>query len=90
MYSVASIKACEFRTTGCFDVPLNQSELIFGLSSKQTIFGMRDLPRDKSMFAAIRRASSPRALLFVVSLFKFGRPLPHPIQIEPAKLDLSF
>ena len=25
MYSVASIKACEFRTTDCFDVPLNQS-----------------------------------------------------------------
>jgi hypothetical protein len=46
MYSVASIKPCEFRTTGCFDVPLNQSiELIFGLSSKQTIFGMGDLPR---------------------------------------------
>jgi hypothetical protein len=46
MYSVASIKACEFRTTGCFDVPLNQSiELIFGLSSKQTIFGMGGLPR---------------------------------------------
>jgi hypothetical protein len=25
MYSVVSIKACEFRTTDCFDVPLNQS-----------------------------------------------------------------
>jgi hypothetical protein len=24
MYSVASIKACEFRTIDCFDVPLNQ------------------------------------------------------------------
>src|SRR5262249_39053926 len=27
MYSVASIKACEFRTTDCFDVPLNQSTI---------------------------------------------------------------
>jgi hypothetical protein len=46
MYSVVPIKACQFRTTDCFDVPLNQSiELIFGLSSKQTIFGMGDLPR---------------------------------------------
>jgi len=45
MYSGASLKAGEFRTTNCFDVPLNQSiELIFGLSSKQTIFGMGDLP----------------------------------------------
>ena len=35
MYSVVSMKACEFRTTDCFDVPLNQSIIrrdgVFGL-----------------------------------------------------------
>ena len=35
MYSIVSMKACEFRTTDCFDVPLNQSIIrgdgVFGL-----------------------------------------------------------
>jgi hypothetical protein len=34
MYSAASIKACEFRTADCFDLPLNQS---IARSSEQTI-----------------------------------------------------
>jgi hypothetical protein len=40
------------------------------------------------------RRNPPRiivaSLLFVISLFKFGRPLPRPIRIKPAKLDLAF
>src|SRR5262249_57870548 len=47
MYSGASLKTCEFRTTNCFDVPLNQSiELIFGLSSKVAGYKNTASPRD--------------------------------------------
>ena len=42
MYSVVSMKACEFRTTDCFDVPLNQSIIRGDSCGAFGLFGERD------------------------------------------------
>jgi hypothetical protein len=46
----------------------------------QQLRQLGDIRRNPSRFIAT-------SLLFVVSLFKFGHPLPRPIRIKPAKLE---
>ena len=69
MYSVASIKACEVRTTDCFDLPLNQS-----------IIRAR-YPVAHRVFIIARPTSDGGSIALAVSLYLRQSFSPHPAPI---------